>query len=94
MTIDRGKKVPIMKCQNWECGVVVPVFATDKKGKAPERMEPAGMEVFAGVIPVPMQVPAEPIDGITKKPWFQYEAAKMQSIKDKGKGKGKGKAKR
>lgn len=83
MTLDRGKKLPMMKCHNWECGVVVPVFATDRKGKAVERTEPMGMEVFAGIVPVPMQVPGEPIDGILKKPWFRDEAARMLAKKEK-----------
>lgn len=72
-----------MKCQNWECGVVIPVFATDKKGKAVERTEPMGMEVFAGLVPVPMQVPAEPIDGIVKKPWFRDEAVRALAQQEK-----------
>lgn len=99
MIMDRGKKLPMLKCQNWECGVVIPVFATDKKGKAVERTEPMGMEVFTGMVPVPMQVPAEPIDGIVKKPWFRDEAARVLSKqerkterkekKDRRKGEGK-----
>lgn len=79
----------MMKCQNWECGVVIPVFSTDTKGKEPERTEPAGMEVFAGVVPVPMQVPAELIDGIERQPWFNVETTKMH-IKMMKEGKGKG----
>lgn len=84
MTIDRGKNLPMMKCQNWECGVVIPVFSTDEKGKELERTGPAGMEVFAGVVPVPMRVPAEPIDGVQRKPWFNTEISEVQT-KEKGK---------
>lgn len=85
-----------MKCANWECGVVVPVFAADGpglgNGKAVERTEALGMEVFAGVVPVPMQVPGEPIDGLVKKPWFNNETVQRTRWED-GKAKGKGKAK-
>jgi hypothetical protein len=67
-----------MNCKNWECGVLFPVVARDSgdtlSGAPPlesKRKVAVGMEVFGKSIPVPMKVPAEPLEG--KRPWFFRE---------------------
>lgn len=82
---DRITKQPKLNIRNWECGVVVPVLRTapshdaeaEGKGKevdgGPDEAEagPPGMDVFGGVIPVPMVVPGEEYG--RKRPWFYSE---------------------
>jgi hypothetical protein len=78
---DKITKQPKLNIRNWECGVVVPVStpaSTDMeaggKGKEVDRGSdgseagPPGMDVFDGVIPVPMVVPGEAYG--KKRPWF------------------------
>lgn len=86
LVMDRGKGKPKMKCKNWECGVVVPVFATGRtlSEKASERTEPLGMEVFKGVVPVPMQVPAESIKTEGRTPWYHNEVEQIMKKERKG----------
>ncbi|PUU73660.1 hypothetical protein B9Z19DRAFT_1094679 [Tuber borchii] len=73
--MDRSTKTPKMNCKNWECGVLFPVVAKDGGrtlgGTSPlesKRKVALGMEVFGKAIPVPMKVPAEPLEG--QRPWF------------------------
>lgn len=77
LVMDVGKKRPKLKCKNWECGVIIPVFTGKSgktlSGKALERTEALGMEVFRKVVPVPMRVPAESIVEMQRVPWFHNE---------------------
>ena len=82
---DRITKQPKLNIRNWECGVVVPVLTTaptrdmeaEGKGKEVDRDSygpeagPPGMDIFDGVIPVPMVVPGEEYG--RKRPWFYSE---------------------
>ncbi len=81
---DRTTKQPKLNIRNWECGVVVPVHTqelsdleTEGKGKDVDKRSsgckagPPGMDVFDGVIPVPMVVPGEEYG--RKRPWFYSE---------------------
>lgn len=58
-----------LNCRNWECGVVVPV----KRGARVKQDEGAGeegvesLELFNGLVPVPMVYPGEEYG--EKKPW-------------------------
>lgn len=70
-----------MSCRNWECGVIVPVVSKiDGKdqgssrvgdGSRPAREDMDGMDVFRGVVPVPMKHPGRAMDG--REPWFFSE---------------------
>jgi Tyrosyl-DNA phosphodiesterase len=82
---DRTTKQPKLNIRNWECGVVVPVPAQastrdmdgEGKGKEVDRGSngpeagPPSIDVFDGVVPVPMLVPGE-VYG-RKRPWFYSE---------------------
>jgi hypothetical protein len=82
---DRITKQPKLNIRNWECGVVVPVLApasnydveAEGKRKGVDRVSdktearPPGMDVFDGVIPVPMVVPGEEYG--RRRPWFYSE---------------------
>ncbi|KAL8696665.1 MAG: hypothetical protein Q9201_007546 [Fulgogasparrea decipioides] len=70
---DKGSKGVKLNCRNWECGVVVPlrrawamgmceVSRSDGGGKE-------GLEMFRGVLPIPMEYPGE-VYGGDRKPWF------------------------
>ncbi|PWW80386.1 hypothetical protein C7212DRAFT_171462, partial [Tuber magnatum] len=78
LVLDRATKTPKMNCKNWECGVLFPVVVKDTSrtlsGTSPPesgRKMAVSMEVFGKTIPVPMKVPAEPLEG--KRPWFFRE---------------------
>lgn len=72
----KSSKRPKLNCRNWECGVVIPVYAaTDKPGLA---VEGAGeevsnresLDVFASTVPIPMKVPGELYEtSSTNQPW-------------------------
>lgn len=76
--MDRVTKSPKVNCKNWECGVILPVPAPGQGrslgGGLPQqappgrREAPPDMGIFEKVVPVPMKVPAEPMEG--KQPWF------------------------
>jgi hypothetical protein len=79
---DRIAKLPKMNCRNWECGVIVPVSSTNlkqqdfeeqkKMGEVEKKQSsPPGMEIFDGVVPVPMKTPCEEYG--RKRPWFYTE---------------------
>jgi hypothetical protein len=80
-----------IKCKNWECGVVIPIFARPDQSNGqtlsgepvPGRTEPLGLEVFEKTVPVPMVTPAEPL-GDDRKPWFfaEIHALRRKDIKD------------
>jgi len=83
---DKTTKQPKLNIRNWECGVVVPVVTpalnrdieaegkgkTIDRGSDETRASPPGMNVFDGVIPVPMVVPGEEYG--RKRPWFYSES--------------------
>ena len=56
-----------MTCRNWECGVIVK--ANDDGGSN------AHLGKFEGVVPIPMQLPSQPLDkeGGDKGPWFYQD---------------------
>ncbi|KAL9473798.1 hypothetical protein ACSS6W_008178 [Trichoderma asperelloides] len=59
-----------MNCRNWECGVIIPVpesKSVDKTLTSPD------MSVFAGTVPVPMQVPG-PVYKSSDQPWLHAGA--------------------
>jgi len=82
---DKATKQPKLNIRNWECGVVVPVLTQQRasemeagdKGKGVDtglrasEAGPPGMDIFEGIIPVPMAVPGEDYD--RKRPWFFSE---------------------
>ncbi|KAI9697925.1 MAG: hypothetical protein M1836_004277 [Candelina mexicana] len=58
---DKVSKAPKLMCRNWECGVLVPIPASDVK-------QPVSMDSFQNIIPVPMHTPGREYG--TRKPWF------------------------
>ncbi|KAK4085664.1 uncharacterized protein Triagg1_654 [Trichoderma aggressivum f. europaeum] len=55
-----------MNCRNWECGVVIPV----PESKSVDKTRASGdMAMFAGTVPVPMQVPG-PAYASNDQPWL------------------------
>lgn len=77
MFMDRGRlvqdkvtKKPKLNCRNWECGVVIPLLASEEPLDMSEMVSrpPSGLEIFDQKIPVPMQGPARPMQA--NKPWF------------------------
>ncbi|ETR97244.1 phospholipase D/nuclease [Trichoderma reesei RUT C-30] len=63
---DRSTKAIKMNCRNWECGVILPV----PESKAVDMARAGGdMAMFAGTVPVPMQVPG-PAYASSDRPWF------------------------
>lgn len=66
--------MPKLTCNNWECGVVVPVRsgAATQGSKAAENTSPDDrLDVFKGVVPIPMKCPGESYGD--KKPWFYLQ---------------------
>ncbi|KAL7789859.1 phospholipase D/nuclease [Trichoderma ceciliae] len=55
-----------MNCRNWECGVIIPVPESKTVDKTATGV---GMAMFAGTVPVPMQVPG-PVYGSNDQPWL------------------------
>ena len=75
--MDRATKKPKINCKNWECGVILPVpakSAGQTLSGIPPPVEQAGMDVFEGTVPVPMEVPGESLGEGPKEPWFFMEA--------------------
>ena len=62
---DKTTKAPKLNCRNWECGVLIPTEGNVIRGAE------NGLDVFRGVIPVPMQFPGEGYNG--RKPWYFME---------------------
>ncbi|PKK46236.1 hypothetical protein CI102_8820 [Trichoderma harzianum] len=57
-----------MNCRNWECGVIIPV--PESKAKTVDKIRAsADMAMFAGTVPVPMQVPG-PAYASNDQPWL------------------------
>ncbi|KAL7788167.1 phospholipase D/nuclease [Trichoderma afarasin] len=57
-----------MNCRNWECGVIIPV--PESKAKTVDKTRAsADMAMFAGTVPVPMQVPG-PAYASNDQPWL------------------------
>ncbi|KAH9221079.1 tyrosyl-DNA phosphodiesterase-domain-containing protein [Leptodontidium sp. 2 PMI_412] len=71
---DKSTKEPKLTLKNWECGVVVRVPATIPSaheaipGREDGEEETLGMDVFAGHVPVPMQMPGDQYG--LHRPWF------------------------
>lgn len=65
---DRSTGKPKMNCRNWESGVVISVPKPDG-----QRPNGADMSMFAGTVPVPMQVPG-PVYKPDEQPWYFLEA--------------------
>jgi hypothetical protein len=67
---DKLTKKPRLTCRNWECGVVVPLLVSDLPSNMSTMVStpPSGLEIFDQKIPVPMQIPASPMQA--NKPWF------------------------
>lgn len=69
-----------LTCSNWECGVLVPARKAAKiatssssyeiagKSADPEIVSSDNLDMFTGVVPVPMKYPGELYGD--KKPWF------------------------
>ncbi|KAI5849547.1 putative tyrosyl-DNA phosphodiesterase [Morchella snyderi] len=74
-----------IKCKNWECGVVIPIFARPNQSSGqtlsgepvPTRTEPLGLEVFEKTVPVPMVTPAETLSE-ARPPWFFAEIYELR----------------
>lgn len=65
----KSGKESVLRINNWECGVVVPVPREKLQGLA-EGEVPA-MSVFEGTVEVPFQFPGEKYTD--KQPWFFHE---------------------
>ncbi|KAL6887075.1 phospholipase D/nuclease [Trichoderma evansii] len=55
-----------LNCRNWECGVIIPVPESKSVDKT---FTSADMSMFAGTVPVPMQVPG-PVYKSSDQPWL------------------------
>lgn len=96
LILNRAVAVPKIKikCKNWECGVVIPIFARPEQSSGqtlsgepvPARTEPLGLEVFEKTVPVPMITPAEPLGGL-RPPWFfaEIHEIRKKDLKDEKK---------
>lgn len=69
LVLDKFSKKPRLTCRNWECGVVIPLLASEASSR-PEIVSgpPSELGIFDPKIPVPMQGPAVPMEA--NKPWF------------------------
>lgn len=73
-----------LTCNNWECGVLVPVRKAAATAISSSSQESAGkslgsdvvssdnLDMFNGVVPVPMEYPGELYGD--KKPWFFWQS--------------------
>lgn len=68
MVKDRKSGKAKINCRNWECGVVVPVRGTAVDSKDGNEYG-AGLRIFDGTVPVPMQMPGRVYDA-DETPWF------------------------
>ncbi|KAL2067954.1 hypothetical protein VTL71DRAFT_16052 [Oculimacula yallundae] len=74
---DRTTKEPKLTLRNWECGVVIQVPVTIKANLEQQLGRGTGLkgsldiDVFAGHIPVPMQVPGGEYG--SRRPWFNLD---------------------
>lgn len=64
LTLDRATSKPKLLCRNYECGVLIPV------NDSSEVKDATIDEVFRGVVPVPMKLPAPAFEGSHETPWF------------------------
>ncbi|KUJ11780.1 phospholipase D/nuclease [Mollisia scopiformis] len=68
---DKKTKEPKLNCRNWECGVLLPVRGSTSARNPSDHENtriPLGMEVFDGVVPVPMKTPGDAYG--ERKPWY------------------------
>ncbi|KAL9100984.1 MAG: hypothetical protein Q9163_003706 [Psora crenata] len=87
LVIDKTTKQPKLNCRNWECGVLIPVeskvrsvgykvddtskFEPSKTYMPEESSGASDLDVFKGIIPIPMHFPGE--DYGARKPWYFLE---------------------
>lgn len=67
---DKTSKKPKLNCRNWECGIIVPVLGSSASNDHDGPSERPGMDMFHGIVPIPMQMPAEDYRDSAKVPWF------------------------
>ncbi|KAI5803135.1 putative tyrosyl-DNA phosphodiesterase [Geopyxis carbonaria] len=83
LVIDRSTKQPKLNCKNWECGVVLAAPLKEPAGRTlsgerPPVTFPLAMDdAFAGVVPVPMEAPGEPLYANGKQPWYVAELQRI-----------------
>lgn len=70
MSKDRSTGGIKMNCRNWECGVIIPVPESKSVDKT---LTSPAMSMFAGTVPVPMQVPG-PVYKSSDQPWLHAGA--------------------
>ncbi|KAA6407198.1 MAG: hypothetical protein FRX48_09000 [Lasallia pustulata] len=69
---DRTSKTPKLNCRNWECGVLLRLTRRQAQNSSPGYPgKITGLEIFKGLLPVPMQYPGEEYG--SRKPWFYSE---------------------
>ncbi|KAL7919252.1 tyrosyl-DNA phosphodiesterase domain-containing protein [Trichoderma austrokoningii] len=74
MSRERSTGAMKLTCRNWECGVIIPV--PESQSPAVDKTAPSAdddMSLFAGTVPVPMQVPG-PVYGSSDQPWLYLGA--------------------
>jgi hypothetical protein len=66
--------MPKLHCRNWECGVIIPIVVdkSDQARSPPDGQAANTLNIFQGVVPIPMIVPGQGYWG-DKKPWFYSE---------------------
>lgn len=77
---DKSSKSAKLSCRNWECGVIIPIRAMTDRGfniDAEAAGSEDGLAVFEGVMPLPMEYPAEEYSA--RKPWFHLEQPRRGS---------------
>ncbi|KAL9131998.1 MAG: hypothetical protein Q9217_000208 [Psora testacea] len=84
LVTDKVTKLPKLNCRNWECGVLIsagpgvhcveykPIFPPESRASSVQTSNRSasggGLQVFKGVIPVPMHYPGEEYGD--RKPWY------------------------
>ncbi|EXJ92531.1 hypothetical protein A1O3_01083 [Capronia epimyces CBS 606.96] len=70
---DRATKQPKLNCRNWECGVILPhVAETSSSGTGRlDTGDQPGLVLFDQLVPLPMRVPSERLEG--RKPWTMFD---------------------
>ncbi|GAO19625.1 hypothetical protein UVI_02022500 [Ustilaginoidea virens] len=67
---DKATGRPKILCRNWECGVIIPVRTAPASA---ETGQPTNLDMFKGVVPVPMKTPG-PRYSKNTRPWFFLHA--------------------
>jgi hypothetical protein len=71
MSKDRSTGGIKLTCRNWESGVIIPVPESQSVDKTPTSAD--DMSMFAGTVPVPMQVPGPEYQS-SDQPWLYMGA--------------------